>query len=255
MDSQKHKWKKFTQLFLPICKMNNQITVCLTSCSRFDLLERTVKSLIQFWDGPRPKAFFIYEDSFPLSDVDYQKIVDIMRVVNDRGVPFSIFTNKSGKNGQIRAIDILYQNVQTPYIYHMEDDFETFRTGFVQKSLSVLEENPNIMQVWLRSPNDRNGHRCVGVPKMTKDRTRYQMLSAEYMNKWSGFSLNPGLRRLSDYQNLFPNGYSGVTAFDPKNPLKSEIEIGQVYKRNGFRAATLLEGYVRHIGNGRHVKP
>ena len=250
MDSQKHKWKKFTQLFLPICKMNNQITVCLTSCSRFDLLEKTVKSLIANWDGPVPKEFLIYEDS--ANNVPVPIAYEIQAMFQDK-VTVKVMS-KYDKIGQIKAIDLLYSQVETPYIFHCEDDWEFYRPGFIQKSLSILEENPKILQVWLRSPNDRNGHRCVGVPKMTKDRTRYQMLSAEHMNKWSGFSLNPGLRRLSDYQNLFPNGYSGVTTFDPKNPLKSEIEIGQVYKKHGFRAATLLEGYVRHIGgNGRHV--
>ena len=148
---------------------NQDITICLTSCSRFDLLEKTVKSLIEFWDGLRPKAFFIYEDSFPLSEISYQKIVQIMQVSKNRGVPFSIFTNKSGKNGQVRAIDIMYQNVETPYIFHQEDDFEMTKTGFIQKSMSILEENPNILQVWLRSPNDRNKHPATGQIKMTTE--------------------------------------------------------------------------------------
>jgi len=232
--------------------MKNQITITLTSCGRWDLLERTIKSLVQFWDGPPPAAFFICEDSQKWNQGDATKLMaSIMaEFPKDWKINGRFF---SGKVGQIKAIDLMYAQVQTPYIFHCEDDWEFTKSGFIQKSLSILEEKPSIMQVWLRNPNDRNGHKCTGAPQMTNDRTKYQMLSAEHMNVWGGFSLNPGLRRFSDYQKLFPNGYSGVTTFDPKNPLKSEIEIGQIYKKSGFRAATLLQGFTRHIGNGRHV--
>jgi len=231
--------------------MEKEITICLTSCSRWDLLERTIKSLVQFWDGPKPEKLLIYEDqelSLQHFSTFYGFLFDWLKTTDWE---FDIYF---GKQGQIGAIDFLYSKVKTPYIAHWEDDWTTTKPGFIQKSLSILEEKPNILQVWIREPNDRNGHPAFGQIFQTSGGVKYQMMKHGYRGQWNGFSLNPGLRRLSDYKAVFPNGYSGVTTFDPKNPLKSEIEIGQVYKKAGFRAATLLEGYCVHIGQNRHIK-
>lgn len=229
--------------------MNKEITICLTSCGRFDLLERTIYSMVKYWDGPKPDgenlSLILNEDSG----------LDIPHFISSYlddwlGGSFSII---NGQKNQIAAIDNLYSKVETPYIFHCEDDWEFYRHGFIQKSLSILEENPDIMQVWIREPNDRNGHPAFGPRRKTKDGVQYQLMQSKYRKVWNGFSLNPGLRRLSDYQKIGP--YSDITTFDPKNPLKSEMEIGALYCKAGFKAATLLNGYVRHIGgNGRHVK-
>ena len=229
---------------------NKGITICLTSCSRWDLLEKTIKSLVQFWDGPKPEKLLIYEDQ-NLTEDQFNLMSDFVESWIGDFCPVEI---DYGKVGQIEAIDRLYDQVTTPYIFHQEDDFQFFNTGFVQKSLSILEEKPNIMQVWIRAPNDRNRHPCHGVAQKTTDGTKYHVLKTGYMGKWHGFSFNPGLRRLSDYQKLFPNGFASEIPWNPKNPLESEILVGRKFFKNGFRAATLLDGYCRHIGgNGRHV--
>jgi hypothetical protein len=222
--------------------MEKKIDSILTSCGRFDLLARTLESFFQFADMPIDN-FIIYDDScqpFPESIV--------------RNYPQIKFIEGNGKVGQIKAIDILYSHVKNEYVFSQEDDWSFYKTGFIAQSMDILETDPKILQIWIRAQNDRNGHPAVGIPRMTGNRTRYQMLSSEYRKEWSGFSFNPGLRRLSDYKNTFPNGYSGVTEFNIKEPWKSEIEVGQVYKKAGFKAATLMQGYVKHIGgNGRHV--
>jgi hypothetical protein len=35
------------------------------------------------------------------------------------------------KVGQITSIDIAYSYVDTPYVYHSEDDFVTLKDGFI----------------------------------------------------------------------------------------------------------------------------
>ena len=156
--------------------MESQITICLTSCGRWDLLERTIKSLVQYWDGPKPEKLLIYEDQ-DLTD-QYKRILhNLVTTCLNGEWEFEIY---SGKVGQIAAITILYSKVTTPYIFHEEDDWETFKTGFVQRSLSILEEKPNIMQVWLRQPNDRNGHPAIGQILTTEDGVKYQMMKTGY---------------------------------------------------------------------------
>ena len=222
------------------------ITIALTSCGRFDLLARTIESLIKHWDGPPPTALYINEDSgnmVPLIISDHIKYV----------WPDCQYIEFYGDRNQIAAVDRMYQEVRTPYIFGIEDDWEFFQTGFIQSSLDILQNEPKVMQVWLRDPKDRNGHPASG-PIHTHLKTHYQHLSKLHVRgQWRGFSFNPGLRRLSDYQKLFPNGYAEKCTWDRAKPWMAESQIGQVYWRNGFVAATLLKGYVRHIGDGRHV--
>jgi hypothetical protein len=230
---------------------SKEITIALTSCGRLDLLEQTIKSLFENWDGPNPKAFLIHEDSKNFGPKEYHLLLDSLNDLT--GVFWPKIDLSNIKLGQIKAIDHLYSKVKTPYIFHCEDDWLFHKSGFITQSMDILETNPKIMQVWIRAQNDRNGHPVVGIPRMTGNRTRFQMLSSEYRKEWSGFSFNPGLRRLSDYKNTFPNGYSGVTEFNIKEPWKSEIEVGQVYKKAGFKAATLMQGFVKHLGANRHI--
>lgn len=221
--------------------METKIDSILTSCGRFDLLEKTLESFFAFADMAIDN-FIVYDDSGKQIPESLKNQYSEIK-----------FIQGTEKVGQIKAIDILYSHVKNEYIFFQEDDWSFFKTGFIGQSLYILEKEPKIMQVWIRSQNDRNGHPATGVPRMTANKTRYQMMSSDYQGQWSGHSFNPGLRRLSDYQNLFPNGYAGVTTFNIKEPWKSEIEVGQVYKKAGFKAATLMQGFVKHLGNGRHV--
>lgn len=226
--------------------MESQITICLTSCARWDLLERTIKSLVQFWDGPPPIAFFINEDSgLPLPEAIGEHIKSVW--------PKCRYVEFTGYKNQIAAIDRMYKEVETPYIMHLECDWEFFKTGFVLKSLSILEEKPNIMQVWIRQPNDRNGHPAIGQVLTTEDGVKYQMMKTGFRGVWNGFSFNCGLRRLADYQRLYPNGMYADVHWSPSNPLQAEQLVGKQYFKHGFRAATLLEGFCVHLGQNRHI--
>jgi hypothetical protein len=231
--------------------VESQITITLTSCGRWDLLEITLKSLVQFWDGPEPERLLIYEDQ-DLTD-QYKTILhDLVRKAIDDKWLFEIYT---GKVGQIKAIDLIYAKVETPYIFHCEDDWEFTKTKFIQKSLAILEEKPMTCQVWIRHPNDRNQHPAIGQVITLESGVKYQLMKTGFRGVWNGFSFNPGLRRLADYQKLFPKGMYADIHWSPSNPLQAEQLVGKQYFRHGFRAATLLEGYCKHIGNNRHVQP
>jgi hypothetical protein len=121
------------------------------------------------------------------------------------------------------------------------------------QSLDILKSNSKISEVWLRLRNERNGHPVHSLVQKTKSGTKYQIVKTDYRGEWHGTSFGPTLRRLSDYKNTFPNGYAGVTEFNIKEPWKSEKEVGQVYKKAGFKAATLMQGFVKHLGANRHI--
>ena len=184
----------------------------MTSSGRFDLLERTLRSLYRYTSEAFAAAIIV-EDGL------------LARV------------------GQVIAIDKAYAQVKTPYIFHCEDDWEFYRPGFIEASRDILERYKNILQVWLRAHRDTNQH-----PIARLEQFPFPTLATDY--HWRGFSWNPGLRRLSDYQWL-----GSYASRRQSTNAATERWIGQLYCEQGFHAAILPEpgGYVRHLGHGRSV--
>lgn len=213
---------------------NSDITLVVTSCGRFDLLKDTLESFDRF-NTAAIREVFITEDSGDDA---------VHRAVPEHWKPHcTVFVNRP-KLGQLASIDLAYGQVKTPYIFHCEDDWQFYRQGFVEDSHSVLEASPQLLQVWLRShahdlavhsPYIHLGDRQViaGVPC-------YPLLSEKA--EWQSFSLNPGLRRLSDYQRCAPfSAYAGEKALSRRY---AELEL---------TAVTLEGDAVMHTGFGSHV--
>jgi hypothetical protein len=221
---------------------DDAITICLTSCGRFDLLEKTISSLVSYWDGPAPYEFLIHEDS---GQVPASLAIELNRFLQ-RHWKISAKWSYSHYKGQVNAIDTLYCQVQTPYIFHCEDDWEFYQEGFIKDSLSVLQHDKDIYTVWLRHPSDRNGHPVLNGQRLTKDNIRFQELAVGYRRIWHGFTWNPGLRRLSDYR--MAGHFSDFCTWNNSNHAQSEEQFNAYYRRLGFKNATLCRGFVKHIG-------
>jgi len=224
------------------------VTVVVTACNRPDLLELSLDS------------FFIFNT--------YQYITKVI-VVEDSGIPGindrlkAKFANKvmwldnETRLGQIAAIDRAYALVDTPYIFHCEEDWEFYEKGFIELSMAILETNQQVIMVWLRAHDDTMGHpldeNFLGVAKTSYgDEVKYRIMTLDYDGRWHGFSFNPGLRRLADYTNHFPEGFAQMRF---NNSNADEAAIGDLYKSLGYYAAILdlPNGFVRHTGWERHV--
>lgn len=212
-----------------------QVTVCLTSCGRQDLLEKTIQSFYAFNTYPITR-FIVSEDS---------GIKGINKNLQSK-YPEIEFINDGIKQGQIKSIDSMYKQVTTPYIFHCEDDWQFYRKGFIEESLSILSKHPEALTLWLRGKNDTNGHPFTWSAQHNSNKLKINHKG------WHGFTFNPTVKRLSDYQRI--GSYSAVTIFDPKIPGKSEKEIGQVYKDLGYIALLSKHGYTKHLGWNRTVK-
>jgi hypothetical protein len=201
----------------------SDVTLVVTSCGRPDLLERTLKSFLAVNTYPLAQIIIIEDGpanppAFPVPDLTY--LANEVRI------------------GQVNSIDRAYSCVQTPYVLHWEDDWETYRGGFIEQSLEILERYPEILQVWIRAHDDTNSHPIVNLPK-------FNVPTMSIDSEWHGFSWNPGLRRMSDYKRL-----GGYSQFRHRNSFGSEIAISKKYRSLGYYAAILPEpaGYIRHIG-------
>ena len=134
-----------------------------------------------------------------------------------------------------------------------EECYLFLKKGFIEDSMKVLEADDNILQVWLRGVDDSTlPHPWEeGVYELEG----LKMVLVKYAGIWNGFSLNPGLKRLSDWKEL-PNGYDGcerITPSELSGGVTLECDISMEYRRRGRIAMRFLESYVTHIGWDRHI--
>ncbi|MEM8985733.1 MAG: glycosyltransferase family A protein [Pseudomonadota bacterium] len=205
-------------------------SIVITSCGRFDLLKRTVDSLLAHIDGPLEKIVVI-EDSG--DDTVQEALAHV-----DRPVEFIV---NRPQLGQIRAIDTAYAAVSTPYIFHCEDDWEFFRTGFIAESFKILNAHKDVSMVGLRPRTELNPL-VRETPVEDLNGLAYFRLDPTLHPEYFSYSFNPGLRRRNDYE-----------AIGPFEKIGPEADVSYAFKKAGFSMAYLEDPAVAHIGDGRHV--
>lgn len=205
-------------------------TVVLTSCGRFDLLRETVKSFLDHADVA-PQNFIVIEDSGDEA---------IHGALEGLDAPFQVIVNNP-QIGQMKAIDKAYADVTTPYVFHCEDDWEFFRSGFIAESHALLEALPNASMVGLR-PRAELNPLIRDLPGTSLSGVGYWALDPTLHPEYFSYSFNPGLRRLVDLQQFMPLADVG-----------HEEDVSYVFKKAGFHMVNLEHPAVRHIGDDRHI--
>lgn len=215
-------------------QMNNNVTVILTSSGRWDLLRKTVESFL-IHNTYNIDKFIINDDSGEDAPTDLHMDFPFIAWVESK--------NSGIKRNQIASLDFLWSKVKTPYAFVGEDDWQFLQPGFIEASMKVLEQCPNVLQCWLNTD--------------TTNMQPIEWITGEYGifktsgNLWSGTRFNPALKRKSDYDLIAP--FSQHTEWNPVRPWKSEADISKVYHKLGFKGAMLNKTYIRHIGEGRHI--
>lgn len=217
---------------------DRDVAFVLTSCGRFDLLEKTLTSFLEHNTYPITQ-YIIIEDSNNIDGLN--QLLNKYPKIN-----FTVLHNEV-QQGQMKSVERAYQSVKCDYIFHMEDDWLFYRSGFIEDSFKVLDSDSKIMTVWLREPADTNDHPVLPEIYKTNDNSvDYQMMATNHqrgLKFWHGFTFNPGLRRFTDYQLIAPiSDYAG------------EMEVSEFYYQNGFKAAIFPNGYVKHIGYHRGIR-
>lgn len=224
------------------------IALVVTSCGRASLLHRTLTTFIEFNTLPINEAIVIEDGDL---DHDRESMARMLKLDPERLVII-----KNEKNlGQIRSIDRAYQAVRSDFIFHCEDDWEFYKSGFMEVSLKILQANPRIFCVWLRAYNDTNGHPIDREIHKAPDGTSYHLMSKGYKGVWHGFTLNPGLRRRIDCIVMGPYSELPLAHELPGRTRTAESDISIHYNRLGYSGAitACTEGFVRHIGQDYHL--
>lgn len=211
--------------------MNEPVTAIFFSCRRLGLLKRTLEAFISFNTYPLREIIIVNDSGDPEIHEILQKHYDFTLVLHPENV------------GLIKSIDLGYAHIKTEYFFHCEDDWMcTGRGGFIEKSLAIMQNRPDIEEVWLA---DMNKHPIDGKIFIGGD-TSYRLVS-ENIDGWHGFTTACGLKRMSDYRRV------GLYSEIPweKTIWHRERAIGEVYHQLGYRSAILLDEYVTNIGIGK----
>ena len=86
----------------------NDVSLVITSCGRFDLLERTLDSFFEYNTYPI-KEVIITEDS-----TEGKKLEKLVSKYKDQN--FKLIVNET-RIGQIKSIDKAYKEVNTEYVF------------------------------------------------------------------------------------------------------------------------------------------
>jgi hypothetical protein len=209
------------------------LSFVITSCGRFDLLEQTLKSFFSCNTHPIDQ-FLLVEDS------GRREVLDVLRQFP---VSFEVILNETPM-GQMGSIDLAYAKVSQPLIFHCEDDWGFFRPGLLDDSIKVLEALPNVSMVSAIATGilDELDDVVVNCPLSQMNGVDFFRIPIEAHPLWFGYSLNPGLRRTSDYRKL--GNFSAIG---------HEPELSLYFKSLGMSIAVLKEPAYTHIGEGRHV--
>ena len=137
--------------------------------------------------------------------------------------------------------------MDTPYVFHCEEDFPLLPKFCLRASRKILQNNPQVFTVILWKA-DIYGTDSVPLADGTR-LTRSMNWPKTYPYS---FTFNPGLRRMSDYAKHGP--YSRLATFNREKANSSECVLAKHYQKQGFRLAHAFSyPTVAHIGDGRHV--
>ncbi|MEO6749278.1 MAG: glycosyltransferase [Casimicrobiaceae bacterium] len=230
-----------------------EVTLVITSCRRLELFIATVSSFLNAcMDLHRIGRFVCIDDNSSEDD----------RAVMRERFPFFEFICKGpADRGHARSLNILRDTVRSPWLLHLEDDWQFLgRRPYVAQAIDILEENPELGQVlfnrnYAETLGDRaivggrvrhtgsNGVRYRLHEHYPTDSAAYRAFETSHPGRsnawWPHYSLRPSMLRTAVLQQ--------VGAFD-ETAGHFEHNYAQRYTQAGFRSAFLDGVHALHTG-------
>ena len=204
------------------------VTICVTSCARLDLLQRTMESFRRLNTGGR---FLLSEDS-----------ADAVTTAAVRAAyPDVTVLDGPKRLGLMNSIDRIYSRVDTPYIFHLEDDW-LFETGVDwEGAIALLEARKDVANVTVRAFDEIKAKYGSRSSRFELNGREFQIMRLDAHPEFFGWSPNPGLIRTDLYLSHAP--------FVRMLP----DQMSALIKKEGQVQAYMLPGVARHIGHGRNA--
>jgi Glycosyl transferase family 2 len=205
-----------------------RLSTVLTSCGRFDLLEKTVSSFLEHFDA---EQVIIAEDSEKAEEA-----AEFARKFTTADVRVN-----RPKLGQLRSIDQLYATLTTPYVVHLEDDWGFTRSLDLDRVIEFLEARADIACVCI-AHRVYDPRYAKGAQKEHHGGIDYLVWDLDAHPKWFSYSFNPSVARMAFWKEAGPFA-----------KFVTEEALSQFCKEQGMRIAMVVPGVADHIGDDRHA--
>lgn len=232
---------------------NTNISMCVTSCNRHDLLKQTLESFYAVVDQ-EPQELLIYEDS----DAPMPEFLKEF-IWKQRGLRW---VAGGERKGQAFACTLLLKAAKHDFIFWCEDDwYWQFNTSsFMRESKEILNAHPHIIQVSLRG--DTGWHPLIAGCSVCGKTTaeclynigkcagdgKLQIPEPYWRGVWGGWAWNPGLRRRKDCVDVV---LPLIARQIGKSGLVHEENVSKTLLDQGYRMADLGRPVITHIGGNR----
>jgi len=216
------------------------VTLFITSCGRPELLKRTLISFVAHNTYPIQEAILCEDSGVP-------GIVDFVSSI----LPYPItFCYNKVRSGQMKTIETYTQLIKTPFVFHLEDDYEFFDSGFIELSLKIMETDSNISQVLLEDEQhdfftvDIQNPLCRKV--LTNDPKEHSANNGD--GAMSCFSWRPSLKRIEIQKVRMP-----YKLWDDEYTIQLKINKMGYYSVVTNNIKNGRKGFCTHIGKENHV--
>ncbi len=206
------------------------ITLTLTIGRRPELLAQTLESLL-------PKAKF--SDIIAINDFRDEETNAVFREY----CPDGELIVPPHQLGHHRAVDLMYEKVRTPFIFHCEDDWLFDAQPDIGSAIMLLKERQDISSVCFRKTEDfqLDASEAARIPAVTVDGITYQRLDVLH-GQWHGYTFNPHLTSI-EYLRLI----GGFSRF------RKERHVSRHLRQLGRHVAYYEPGACHHIGHDDSV--
>ncbi|SDQ15284.1 hypothetical protein [Pseudovibrio sp. Tun.PSC04-5.I4] len=211
--------------------IQENVTVCITSCGRLDLLSKTIDSFM-------PDHHSHISNLIVIDDANTTEIKFWMA---DHYPEACVLLNEH-QLGQMKSIDKMYSYVDTPLIFHGEDDWLFEKGSTITACKKVMAAEPEASVVCVRKISDLQQKFQDNCIRKEIDGVKYAMMPLDIHPEWLSFSFNPSLVKKGLWEQ-----------YGPYEQYGTEERISMVMKKDGWMVAFLDPGACHHIGGEAHV--
>lgn len=226
----------------------------ITTCKRYDLLEKTIKSFVKHCtDFKEISDVILYDDSS--TDEDRRKIFDLLYSnFKYSKLTFRLFHQHSFLTDRrhLEIMKIWKEDISSyDYVFHLEDDWEFFKDFSLSNSVDILRNNTEIAYCGFNRGliKDKDNNYSVesnnGFWTWVYDNTKdYSDLfideySGNNIPNWPYFTFTPGVHDVTKLNTL--SNFSNSKDF-------FERDFGKRYAKY-FKSCFNIEQIVTHIGH------
>uniref|UniRef100_A0A6C0AR88 Uncharacterized protein n=1 Tax=viral metagenome TaxID=1070528 RepID=A0A6C0AR88_9ZZZZ len=140
--------------------------------------------------------------------------------------------------------------IKTPYVFHLEDDYEFFDSGFIELSFKILDSDQNISQVLLE--DEQHTYTKIDINHKLCYKVMTNKFNEIYSNNGDGplniFSWRPSLKRIEIQKLRMP-----YQDWDDEYTIQLQVNKLGYYSVITKNEKDGKKGFCTHIGKNYHI--